>query len=161
VTDMNAGLRRIFDNVPEDEPRSRLEPYRELILGWRREGRSHRRICELLSDQCGLQIGKTAMHQFVQRRSRPCKGNPESQAEPSVSTEYLPGLPAPEPESEPTLTAAPIGLRRRRSPEELAAQREAIRAAFNKPVVPHEEEEEVFVFDPDKPLINKHYNRHC
>ncbi len=45
----------------------------------------------------------------------------------------------------------------RRSPEDLAARREAIRAAYNKPVAPHEETEQVFVFDTDKPLINRNH----
>ena len=47
---MNSELQRIFDSVPEDEPRSHLEPYRELILRWRRQGRSYRRIRQLLID---------------------------------------------------------------------------------------------------------------
>ena len=35
---------RIYESIPADEPRSRLELYRELILHWRRQGRSYRRI---------------------------------------------------------------------------------------------------------------------
>jgi hypothetical protein len=152
---MKAELQRIFDNVPEDEPRSRLEPYRELILRWRRQGRTYRRIRGLLAEQYSVTVSAVMVHKFVQRRSRPRKATPESQAEPFVMTEYPPGLPAPEPEL--SQAAAPIRLRRRPSPEELAAQRDAIRAAYNKPVVPNEEPEEVFVYDPDKPPTNRNY----
>jgi hypothetical protein len=35
VSAVNAELERIFNSAPKEEPRSRLEPYRELILRWR------------------------------------------------------------------------------------------------------------------------------
>ncbi len=68
---MNEDFQRIIDGLPEDEPRSRLEPYREIILRWRRQGRSYRRICTLLAAKFELKVGRTALHEFVQRRSRP------------------------------------------------------------------------------------------
>ncbi len=77
VSPMNEDLLRIADSVPEDGPRSRLEPYREVILRWRRQGRSYRRICQLLGDKFGLKVGRTALHEFVRRRSRPRKAAPE------------------------------------------------------------------------------------
>jgi hypothetical protein len=141
---MKDELQQVFDSVPEDAPRSQLEPYRELILRWRRQGRSYRRICKLLTDKCGLKVGKTSLHEFVQRRSRPRKLHPEAEPQPATITPTPPDQ-------------ADIRPRNRRSPDELAAQREAIRAAYNKPVVPTEEPEEVFVYDPDKPPINRNY----
>ena len=134
---MNAELQSIFDSVPKDEPRSRVEPYRELILRWRREGRSYRKICKLLSESCGLEIRKSALHEFVERRARPRKLQPELPTEPtalSATTEHG-----------------------RLSLEERIAQRDAIRAAYIKPVVPQEAPKKLFVYDPDKPPINKNY----
>jgi hypothetical protein len=132
---------RIFDNTPEDESRSRLEPYRELILLWRRRGRSYRRICRSLQEQCGCSVAHSTLRRFVQRHYRPRKGQPEVQAEEPITTPAV-----------PEQTAA----RPRLSLEERIAQRDAIRAAFNKPAVPHEEPKKRFVFDPDKP-ITKNY----
>jgi hypothetical protein len=141
---MNDELQRIFDSVPEDEPRSQLEPYRELILRWRRQGRTYRRICQLLIDRCKVKVAYGPLYRFVQRRSRPRKIQQEAEPQPVMVS------PAPPDQAD-------IRPRNRRSPDELAAQREAIRAAYNKPVGPTEEPEEVFVYDPDKPPINRNY----
>jgi hypothetical protein len=80
-------LQRIFDNTPEDESRSRLEPYRELILLWRRRGKSYRRICWLLREQCGVKISYLPLYEFVQRRFRPRKVQPEVQVDAAVAPE--------------------------------------------------------------------------
>jgi hypothetical protein len=88
---MNEELQQIFDSAPGDEPKSRLEPYRELVLRWRRQGRSYRRICQLLRDKCGVDITYLPLYEFVQRRSRPRKPKPEPEVEP-------PQIPASEPE---------------------------------------------------------------
>ena len=146
---------KVLDNLPAEEPRSRLEPFRQFILRWRREGRSYKRIRQILHDECHVQVAHATLFKFVQRRSRARKAQPKPPAEPVVMTEYPTALPAPGPE--PGQTTAFIGLRLQRSPEELAAQREAIRAAYNKPVVPQEKPKKLFVYDPDKPPINKNY----
>jgi hypothetical protein len=133
---MNPELQRIFDSVPEDEPRSRLEPYRELILRWRRQGRSYRRIRELLVEHFGANIGKSALHKFVQRRSCPRKNQPEAelQAEPAQTK------------------SAPTKL----SSGEVANQRALIQHLRNKPVIVREVRKR-FVYNPDEPLIlDKH-----
>jgi len=70
---MNPELQRIYDSLPEDEPKSRLEPYRELILRWRRQGRSHKRIAGFLRDQCKIRVSGEAVRKFVKLRSRPRK----------------------------------------------------------------------------------------
>ena len=46
-------LLQLLENLPPDEPRSKLEPFRAYILRWRRQGRSYRRIQEILREhQC-------------------------------------------------------------------------------------------------------------
>lgn len=147
VRAMNVDLQRVFDNTPDDTPRSRLEPYQELILCWRRQGRTYRRIQQLLTRQCSVKVSLAMLYKFVKSRSRPRQAQPELQSEPIVIAASAVPVPIP-----PGQAAQP-----RRSPEELAVRREAIRAAYSKPVVPHEETGQIFVFDPDKPLINRNH----
>jgi Xaa-Pro aminopeptidase len=140
---VDENLQRIFDSLPEDAPRSRLEPYRELILRWRRQGRSYRRIRQLLNDECQVKVADMTVHEFVQRRSRPRKVQPEFQSEPAKLTPAA---------DQPPITRP----RNRRSPEEIAAMREAASAANHKPVFQREKEiKPLFVYDPSRPLTNK------
>ena len=60
-----------LENLPPDEPRSKLEPLRELILRWRQQGRSYRRIQQLLREKCKVDVAYETLRRFVQRRQRP------------------------------------------------------------------------------------------
>jgi len=60
-----------LENLPPPEPRSRLEPLRELILAWRQQGRSYRRIQHLLREHCKVDVAYETLRRFVQRRQRP------------------------------------------------------------------------------------------
>ena len=135
VLPMNGDHQRIADSVLEDEPRSRLEPYREVILRWRRQGRSYRRICKLLGDKFNLKVGRTALHEFVWRRSRPRKVAPEPEIEQPT---MLATEPAQAPMPVTKLTA-----------EERAAQIEFIRS-LNQPTL-EEQPKQGWDFDLDKP----------
>jgi hypothetical protein len=68
---------RVYESTPADDPQSRLEPYRELILRWRRQGRSIRRICNLLHQSFNVSIKKSSLHEYVTLRSRPRKQKPD------------------------------------------------------------------------------------
>ena len=135
VLPMNGDHQRVADSVLEDEPRSRLEPYREVILRWRRQGRSYRRICKLLGDKFDLKVGRTALHEFVWRRSRPRKVAPEPEIEQPTMLAMEPAQ-APMPVTK--LTA-----------EERAAQIEFIRS-LNQPTL-EEQPKQGWDFDLDKP----------
>ena len=137
---MKEALQQIFDTVPEDEPRSRLEPYRELILQWRRQGRSYRRIQKLLSDKCQITIAYEPLRRFVKRRSRPRK----------LQLEAITGLPDMEPPPEPPQLPKPHVAA---SVEEKAALVEFIRG-LNTPVI-EEQPEPRWTFDPEKPRTNQ------
>ncbi len=132
---MNEELQQIFDSAPGDEPKSRLEPYRELVLRWRRQGRSYRRICQLLRDKCGVDITYLPLYEFVQRRSRPRKPRPEPEVE-------QPQIPASEPE--PVVRQG-----KKLTAEERAAQVEFIRS-LNQPTS-EEQSKPGWDFDVDKP----------
>lgn len=140
---MTDGVQQIIIDLPEDEPRSRLEPYRESILRWRRQGRSYRRIRQVLACECKVKVAYETLRRFVQRRSRPRKAQPE--AEPR-STAIAPALPD-------QLVAPRIFTRR--SPEEIAAFRDAARSSNHKPAFQREETKPLFTYDPDRPLTNK------
>jgi hypothetical protein len=70
-------FREILDNLPEKPPRSRLEPYRELILEMRRRGRPFREIAQVLGEKCGVPVVPSTIHDFLnaaasqERKSEP------------------------------------------------------------------------------------------
>jgi hypothetical protein len=74
---MKPELEQIYAETLENEPRSKLDPYCEPILRWRRQGKSYRAIVKLLADKCNLKVAKTPLMRFVKRRSRPRKSQPE------------------------------------------------------------------------------------
>jgi hypothetical protein len=138
---MEDRLQKIFDSVPADDPRSRLEPYCELILRWRRQGRTYHRIRQLLAEQCDITVAYVTLYRFIQRRSRPTTDPP-----PKAQLALI--MPVVAEEKSPLRSSRP-------SPEEIAAMREAARASNHKPVFTREGPKELFVYDPDKPLTNK------
>ena len=62
---MDANLQEILDNLEEKEPRSRLTPYRDLILELRRRNRTYREILQILSDRCKIQVSISTLHDFL------------------------------------------------------------------------------------------------
>jgi len=68
---VDAKCAAILESLPPKVPRSRLEPYRELIREMRRRGRTYREIAHVLGDRCQVQVTASAVHNFVSRRSRP------------------------------------------------------------------------------------------
>ncbi len=63
-------FQHIFDSMPEKPPRSRLEPYAELIIELRRRKRTYREILEVLAEKCSLQISISTLHDFVRVKTR-------------------------------------------------------------------------------------------
>ena len=66
---MTEEQQHIYDATPPAQPLSRLEKHKELILRWHRDGRSCKAICELLKSQCGVQITKEPLRQYIKRRT--------------------------------------------------------------------------------------------
>jgi hypothetical protein len=50
-------LGRMFEGIPARSARTRVEAYRDLILRWRREGRTYREIQRILRERCDLEGG--------------------------------------------------------------------------------------------------------
>jgi hypothetical protein len=122
-------LQRVLENLPDDEPRSRLEPFRAFILRWRRDGRSYRSIQEILASWCGVRVTHETVRRFVKLRARPRKAQPESEVQPETRSQNT------------TPSSA-----------EIARQRALIQDLRSKPVVVRELRKR-FVYDPDEPLI--------
>src|SRR5919109_3002403 len=69
-------LRNIVADLPEKLSRSRLEPYRELIVELRRLRRTYREIAQILGEKCQLHVSAAAVHNFVRLHVRR-KRNPK------------------------------------------------------------------------------------
>jgi hypothetical protein len=76
---VNTKFEAILNSLPSKEPRSRLEPYSELITEMRKRGRTYREIAQVLKKSCGLKVGASTVNDFVLARSK-------SKAKPSPST---------------------------------------------------------------------------
>ena len=91
---MNEQHEQILESVLPDEPRSRLAPYRELILRMRRQGRTYHRIRQTLADKCGVRVAYATLYDYIKRCSRPRK--PKADIEAEVATTSFP-VPTPKP----------------------------------------------------------------
>jgi hypothetical protein len=107
-------IEEILKNIPPDEPRSQLEPYRELILRLRRQGRPYRRIQELLEEKLGVKVAIMTIHQFVKRRSRP--RNEEPAATPPAAVTPSPAEQPANPDSDPYAEARERMRRHKEAP---------------------------------------------
>jgi hypothetical protein len=66
---MDTNFKEILNGLPDKPPRSRLEPYRELIRELRRRGRTYRDIAHILAEKCQIQVTASGVHNFVRTRS--------------------------------------------------------------------------------------------
>ena len=67
---VDAKFEAILNSLPAKEPRSRLEPYSELITEMRKRGYSYREITQVLKKACGLRVGTSTVNDFVLAHSR-------------------------------------------------------------------------------------------
>lgn len=84
----------ILAAIPARPPRSRLEPYRELIEELRRRRVTFREIAEILAEQCNIRVSRAAVHDFLKTRARPvnqpARTRQGTRAAPSQSIESRP-----------------------------------------------------------------------
>jgi 1,6-anhydro-N-acetylmuramate kinase len=67
---VDAKFEAILNSLPAKEPRSRLEPYSDLITEMRKRGHSYREITQVLKKACGLKVGTSTVNDFVLAHSR-------------------------------------------------------------------------------------------
>lgn len=62
-------MQAILDRLPPKPPRSKLQPYGELIQELRKRGRSYREIAGILTDCCGVSTGAHTVYNFMRTRA--------------------------------------------------------------------------------------------
>jgi hypothetical protein len=67
---MDEKFQMILSSLPEKPPRSRLEPYRELIDELRERGRTYQEIAQILTERCQVVTSRSAVNDFVRVRKR-------------------------------------------------------------------------------------------
>ena len=70
-------VRQLLNELPKRGPRSRLDPFRELILEMRNRQYPYRAISRFLAERCGVHISHNAVRNFLNRR---CSDMPASSA---------------------------------------------------------------------------------
>lgn len=68
---MDANFQAILDSLPPKLPRSKLDPYVDLIRELRKRQRSYREITGILKERCGLSVGVHTLYSFVRTRGIP------------------------------------------------------------------------------------------
>ncbi len=151
MSEPDPDLKRLEESIePAVERRSRLEPYRDVILKWRSEGHSFRRIQAALAKN-GIQVALMTLHEFVQRRAEPAEPEVVNiQPAPNDGSPYG-NMTTIEIVSTPPGHAKP----RKRTAAEIAALRELARASNHKGTPEDDAPRRVFEYDPDRPLTNK------
>jgi len=67
---MDDALRQLVDAEPETTPRSKLEPYYDVIRELRRKRRTYKRISQFLAEHVHLSVAPSTIHAFVSVRAR-------------------------------------------------------------------------------------------
>jgi hypothetical protein len=128
-------LQQVLDSVPEkNDPRSKLDAFKPYILRWRRQGKTYRRIAEILTNECKVSVSHKGVHKFVKRAARPRKPQPDLEIEPATV----------QPVASSSAAVSSVQRKPRMTPEERAA----LRASFDQPLFPTEEEKPLFVRRP-------------
>jgi hypothetical protein len=86
---MDDKFQDILDNLPEKPPRSRLEPYTELIGELRRRGRTYREIRHILAEKCATQVSVSTLHGFLRVQLR-VKKMPPAKRQPTALAKISP-----------------------------------------------------------------------
>jgi hypothetical protein len=134
---MDARFQEILDSLPPKRPRSRLEPYAELIEELRQRGTTYRKIAAILTERCELQTSASTVHDFLRVRT-PTK-TPAKRGRTAVSRMRDAARRAPRLSRAQGNVQPPEGVQRR-----IAALK--MRSAQAKPT-PKE-----FQYDPEEPL---------
>lgn len=126
---MDEKFQSILETLPQKSPRSRLEPYQDLINELRRRGGTYRDIARILVEQCHIRTSRSAINDFVRVRSRR-KGLKRQAAGSSA-------------------TNAPIQSNRENPSFDEVYRR---MAELKQKPIPPQTTPELFHYDPDKPL---------
>src|SRR6185437_15925108 len=62
---MDPKFELVLNSLPPKKPRSRLDPYRELIREMRKRKCSYREIAKVLQDHCAVRVAASTINNFV------------------------------------------------------------------------------------------------
>ena len=82
---MDERIRKILDNIPERQPRSRLEPHIDVIRELRRKRRSYQEISVFFKEHLHIPVAPSTLYEFVKSRAHPAKKPVVELPEPSGS----------------------------------------------------------------------------
>jgi hypothetical protein len=133
---MDSEFRNILDSLPEKPPRSRLEPYGELIDGLRRRQRTYRDIVEILAEKCQLRVSISTLHDFLRARSRRNKNFARRMAADAPVANLIP--------------PGAVGRESVQKPSEDEVRQRIAAFKARKPVTTRSRDD--FHFDPNEPL---------
>ncbi len=71
---MSEELQNLIDELLAQAPRSKLEPYRELIFSLLDKNWRYRDIAELFKEKLGVSVAPSTLHNFVKVRSKRNRG---------------------------------------------------------------------------------------
>lgn len=137
---MSDKFRAILDALPEKPPRSRLEPYRELIDELRQRRRTYREIVSVLAEKCDLRVSISTIHDFVRAKSKEAK---------KAARTSVPSADIRNPESTALRRSAPQLNQGNPTAEEVQRR---IAAVKQRKVPPSTNPSEGFQYNPDEPL---------
>lgn len=128
---MDDKFQDILDRLPEKPPRSRLEPYGDLIHELLMRGRTYRDVVRILAEECQVRVSSSTIHDFVRLRCQTPKTPTKREA------------------SAPTTRTGTRTREDSPQPDDVQARIAALkqRSASNALVNP-----EPFHYDADKPL---------
>jgi IS30 family transposase len=129
---MDANFQEILDALAQKPPRSRLEPYRDLIEELLKRGRTYREIRKILADKCDLRIALSTLYSFMVPHSRAARRTSLSERPNEI-------------ENAPTREEKQDGNQRH-----INDVRQRIEALKRRKAT--EKEPEGFSYDPDQPL---------
>ena len=135
---MNEVFQAILDSLPPKPPRSKLEPYAELIQELRKRGRSYREIAGILTIRCGVSAGTHTVYNFVRVRAQAQKKAKAARAGAERSSQ--------------TPAAVPVETATTPAANQDAEVWQRIQALKQRTPQRNEAEKKVFVFDETKPL---------
>ena len=85
---MDERIRKLLDNIPERQPRSRLEPHIDVIRELRRKGRTYREVARLsvfFKEHLKIPVAPSTLYEFVKSRAHPKNKQMVELPEPSGS----------------------------------------------------------------------------
>jgi hypothetical protein len=131
---MDPIISRLLDDLPDNPPRSKLEPHADVIAALRRKRHTYREIAEFFREHLSITVSPSTIHDFVRVRRGQGKRNVGSAQE---------GVP-----TDPKALHRPMATENPSAADEAARQR----IAALKRRAPAEEPQPLFKYEEDEPL---------